>query len=1244
MKWRLLLFVTAYWLVASPSPVAAQGKALAKLIDVRGSASVLRTATGPSLAPVNRGMVLDSGYHVQTALQAFASMLFTDGRYAKLSENSALELSKASRNGIRLIKGKLWARFPPGPAFLEGPSATAFVHGTELMIEVGADNMTTVTVDEGEVQFRNKQGSVVVRDGQRSSARPGEPPSAPVSANLPVLLEWTNALLPPLVLLETPFVSSDPAELARAAGRPPAGREPRLWQADILHDEGRLNEALAAYDRAGASPPGADAAWEAQVAGRRGQTLLELGRPEEADAAFRQAVTLAGEESDTRRRAQVGLTMALLARGEVDSARGAAATAVAATPPVAAAAPSYLALALVEIRRGEMEAAGAALEQALAADPRYAQAYAWKSYVLRARGDLAGAREAAERAVALAPHSATCRQSLADVYLLEGRPAQARREAQQAVALSPLSSAPHVSLANAELLAGRVDAALREAHQGEALDPRSDRAQYTLGAAMAAQRRYTGAERHLRRAVELNPALLDARGLLGRVLAQQGQRAEALAVAQGTLERNPDQPSARAALGQVYRLLSRLPDAAREYEAALRLAPRNGLYHVEAARVYLDLNDMPRALAHAQQATFLLPGSGEAHAILGLVFDRQESHEQAVREYREAISLAPDNSLARLGLVTAFSPRSRELLGSGREQLRERAQALLRDPAVLQQTFEPGVTSELSGGLGENGREQQRYLHRGQFARGKVNDLSIASRSSDDGDRSNNGASNRLLQSDIAVQATAATQVLAQLSSEKNRYGLPGSLDVPTPRGHFTSLQDDYNLHVRHYLGGGTYLWLKYGTRSLRITRRDFGAIDRAEPLVPQDPGDLRLYQTTQHNKGEIPELRIDRRIGRHVLTYGYASMHLDALLFDRRYATVGNSGAAGGAVPPDREDRFSVFARDGLQYFQDDFRLGRRGALVMGTQLLRVKERDLVQRLTPQPGAPAAPRQEATLADTSVREHELLPYLTLSYPVGVHSLVRFIGNKTRLRLSDPLFPPSEAFIVGEPINVFVSFGSSRGEAENYELDYEHRFTPRTFAKLSLQQSRVRDYLIQSQRDQQLVNFGFTVPQARVQVVGLRLEHQINRYLSGFMRWSYWSVEDRTEMAHSLGPGDTPGPNPTRGLQVPFAPRWRGLTGVSYVDPTGTKASLSVSFLGRRFTDVGFSGPTVFGSPRFDASQPRPAIGPHALLDLRIAKEPSVRTEYGLTITNLFNTTYQDVWPGFPTAGRTLVLTFARRY
>src|SRR5439155_26214047 len=133
---------------------------------------------------------------------------------------------------------------------------------------------------------------------------------------------------------------------------------------------------------------------------------------------------------------------------------------------------------------------------------------------------------------------------------------------------------------------------------------------------------------------------------------------------------NPNLPSARASLGQAYRFQGRLRDAAREYEAALSLSPRSGLYHLEVARVYLDLNDLPKALSHALTSVYLLPGSSEAHAILGLVYDRQENGEQAVREYLEAITLAPHNALARRGVVTAFSARAPDLNGPGQAQPR----------------------------------------------------------------------------------------------------------------------------------------------------------------------------------------------------------------------------------------------------------------------------------------------------------------------------------------------------------------------------------------------------------------------------------------------------------------------------------------------------------------------------------------------------------------------------------------------
>ena len=55
----------------------------------------------------------------------------------------------------------------------------------------------------------------------------------------------------------------------------------------------------------------------------------------------------------------------------------------------------------------------------------------------------------------------------------------------------------------------------------------------------------------------------------------------------------------------------------------------------------------------------------------------------------------------------------------------EFSQALLRDPAVLQQEFKPGVTTELSGNVGDQDQYGVGFRHRDQYAEGKVHDFSL---------------------------------------------------------------------------------------------------------------------------------------------------------------------------------------------------------------------------------------------------------------------------------------------------------------------------------------------------------------------------------------------------------------------------------------------------------------------------------------------------------------------------------------
>jgi hypothetical protein len=99
--------------------------------------------------------------------------------------------------------------------------------------------------------------------------------------------------------------------------------------------------------------------------------------------------------------------------------------------------------------------------------------------------------------------------------------------------------------------------------------------------------------------------------------------------------------------------------------------------------------------------------------------------------------------------------------------------------------------------------------------------------------------------------------------------------------------------------------------------------------------------------------------------------------------------------------------------------------------------------------------------------------------------------------------------------------------------------------------------------------------------------------------------------------------------------------GLNYVDRSGTKLRLAASLFSRQFTDV--EGVESFGSSQFNRGEPRPSIGSKAVFDLRVAREPSVESEFSLTVLNLFNTHIPD-WPGYPRRGRLWMVNLARRF
>jgi tetratricopeptide (TPR) repeat protein len=893
---------------------------------------------------------------------------------------------------------------------------------------------------------------------------------------------------------------------------------------------------------------------------------------------------------------------------------------------------AHTARALALIRGGNRLEAEAALRAALQLGPGYAQALAWQSFLFRTAERLDEALTAARRAVREAPHSSLASQSLSDALFAWNLTREAQKEAQRAVSLNPLSPGAHVSLGRTLLQEGRLDQAAPEAFRAVALDPSLDRAHFFLGLVLWEQRRLARAVAEFARARDLDPGYLEARAYLARAYLAQGRRQQALAEAQaaraqalppGAVEDERMAP-VHAALGRVYYGAGQFRQAAAEYRTAVALARAPApAYELELARVYLEQNDLPDALDLGLRAVSHAPRSHEAHALLGLIYDRRSNAEQALREYREALSLFSDDALARLGLGTstpAGGERVREIRRVVKNQpdvsfaaadtgdsLREVAQAMLRIPSVLADIFKPGVTTEVAPVAGSQSAYGLGLTHRDQYLRGDLHDLSFANREGDENYRNDRSEKRTFGWTNLAGAPDYRTHVLGQYLFTSRDVALPGALASPTPNARSAFSENSWDLAARHEWGAATSAWLHASYRFSHATDQDPDTLQDRFALL-RSP--TLLSRTERSQLGA--ELRLDHHWGGgHTTTY---------VLFAGR-SRLDNPQIGYTRATRQLDDIQRIFVRDQLvtHTFQHDYRPGGRLSLIMGA----TAERFTGAFRTEKPG-------EIVLRSPDTVETRWRPYAQATYVLTRQDLIRLIGHRRGQRGFDPLLQPAEAFLVDE----FPTLETG-SETTNYELDLEHRFSPRIFAKLFFFTGRLNDLIVVPSVTQTMNPFlfpgpnglqaysaGFVVPKARIQGVGVRYEHQVGRFLSSSLRLTYREFTDQTPQA---APSD-----PAPGRQIPLSPRQSAVLSLNYIDRAGTKL----------FLEADWSGGQYQGVDRLTRWQRLPST---TVVNFRWAKERTVRGEWALGVNNLFNagTIY---WPGFPAPGRVYRLQYAFRF
>jgi protein O-mannosyl-transferase len=228
----------------------------------------------------------------------------------------------------------------------------------------------------------------------------------------------------------------------------------------LQQESGRLDDALASYDRALALDPAA-----ADVHRNRGNALAAQGRVDAALESFATALRL--DPSDARTRNSRANTLAGAGRhGE----------------------------AIVEY------------EGALAIDPRYADAHGNLANVLVMEGRRDEARAHYEQALAADPGYAEAQRNFAILLANEGRLPEAAARFAEAVRLRPGWAEAQHDLGNALAALGRFADAIAPYRQALRLDPGYVDAHNNLGVAMANLGRRDEALMHFREALRLDPA------------------------------------------------------------------------------------------------------------------------------------------------------------------------------------------------------------------------------------------------------------------------------------------------------------------------------------------------------------------------------------------------------------------------------------------------------------------------------------------------------------------------------------------------------------------------------------------------------------------------------------------------------------------------------------------------------------------------------------------------------------------
>ena len=155
---------------------------------------------------------------------------------------------------------------------------------------------------------------------------------------------------------------------------------------------------------------------------------------------------------------------------------------------------------------------------------------------------------------------------------------------------------------------------------------------------------------------------------IGHIYLKKGDNFHALVAFKLALDKNPNNPYYNNAIAFAYLRSNMIDDAIHHYQEAIKINPDDkwtALVCNTLGLIYIDTKMDFQAAISAFQAGLVLDNSNyELHVELADVYESQECHEDAIKEYCEAIKVDPENYLAyaKLGLALWENNNTEEAL------------------------------------------------------------------------------------------------------------------------------------------------------------------------------------------------------------------------------------------------------------------------------------------------------------------------------------------------------------------------------------------------------------------------------------------------------------------------------------------------------------------------------------------------------------------------------------------------------